>query len=528
MAQDTTTFTHADTLRGSNTPQRAWWDVTFYDLHVTVNPADSSMHGYNGITYRVTGASQEMQIDLQQPMEADSMVQDGQRLVFRRDGNAFFVTLVAPQAVGAQKMVTVYYHGRPHIAKKAPWDGGVVWAHDSLGHPWIATACQENGASLWWPNKDTQADEPDSQRIAITVPDSLMDVSNGRLRSMTHHPDGTATYEWFVQDPINNYDVAVNIGKYTNFSDEYAGEDGTLTLDFWPLAYHEAVAKKQFVQAKSMLQCFEGWFGPYPWYQDGYKLIETPFLGMEHQSGIAYGNHYQNGYRGRDLSQTGWGLRWDFIIVHESAHEWFGNSITSQDVADMWVHESFANYSEGLYTECLFGKPAGAAYVIGLRKNVANDRPVIGHYGVHEEGSGDMYYKGANMLHMMRQIIGNDSTWRAILRGMNQEFRHRIVTGAQVQAYINQKAGRDFGPVFRQYLTTTKIPVLEYKIRDSTVSYRWGNVVAGFDMPVRVVMAAGREMMLAPTEVWQTVVVRGVAKEVRVDENFFVTAKRVE
>ena len=531
--QDTTTFTHADTLRGSNTPQRAWWDVTFYDLHVTVNPADSSMRGYNGITYRVVQRAKVMQrvmqIDLQQPMHVDSIVQNGKRLSYRRDGDAFFVTLRAAQRVETHKTVTVYYHGKPHVAKKAPWDGGVVWAHDSLKHPWIATAVQEIGASAWWPNKDTQADEPDSQRIAITVPDSLMDVSNGRLRGTTHHADGTTTYEWFVQNPINNYDVAVNIGKYAHFSDLYQGEGGALTMDFWPLAYHLDTARVQFKQARSMLKCFEWWFGAYPWYQDGYKLVETPYLGMEHQSAVAYGNHYLQGYRGKDLSQTGWGMKWDFILVHESGHEWFGNNITSQDVADMWVHESFTNYAEGLYTECLFGKAAGAAYIIGLRHNIANDRPVIGHFGVHEEGSEDMYYKGSNMLHMMRQIVGDDSTWRRMLRGLNQTFRHQVVTGAQIEAYINRATGRDFGKVFEQYLTTTKIPVLAYQVHDSTVSYRWTNVVPGFDMPV-LVRLGGVPRWLTPTEVPQTMVVHGApgGGSVQVDKNFLVTARRVE
>jgi len=526
-AQDTATLTHADTLRGALTPQRTWWDVTFYDLHVAVHPADSSVSGYNGITYRVVGAVREMQIDLMTPLQVDSMIQDRERLVYRRDGDAFFVTLVAPQAVGHRKTITVYYHGKPRVAKKPPWDGGFIWAHDSLGHPWIATACQGIGASVWWPNKDTQADEPDSQRIAITVPDSLMDVSNGRLRSTTPNGDGTTTYEWFVEDPINNYDVAVNAGKYAHFSDTYAGLGGTLTMDFWPLAYHLDTAKVWFAQSKSMLRCFESWFGTYPWYRDGYKLVETPYLGMEHQSAVAYGNRYQNGYLGRDLSHTGWGLRWDFIIVHESAHEWFGNSITTQDIADMWVHEGFANYAEGLYTECLFGKSAGAAYVIGLRKNVANDQPIIAHYGVHEEGSGDMYYKGANMLHTIRQIIGNDTTWRHILRGLNQTFRHQIVTGQQVEDYINRMARRDFSKVFEQYLTTTKIPILEYKLRDSTLSYRWANVVPGFDMPVRVWL--GKDTLLTPTDMWKTAGVRlQRPEEFHVDENFFVTAKRVE
>jgi aminopeptidase N len=524
-------FTHADTLRGTITPERAWWDVTFYDLHVTISPADSSIRGWNGITYRVVSAARpELQIDLQVPLVMDSVVQNGHPLTYRRDGNAFFVTAATPEPVGSDQTVTAYYHGRPRVAQRPPWDGGFIWARDSLGHPWIATANQGLGASVWWPNKDTQADEPDSQRIAITVPDSMMDVSNGRLRSTTQHGnEGTTTYEWFVQSPINNYDVAVNIGAYAHLSDTYAGLQGPLTLDFWPLAYHRDTAAAQFKQATSMLRCFESWFGPYPWYVDGYKLIETPHLGMEHQSAIAYGNRYENGYRGIDLSGSGWGLRWDFIIVHESAHEWFGNNLTTADVADMWVHESFANYAEALYTECLFGTKAGAEYVRGNRARVLNDRPIVGHYGVNDEGSGDMYYKGGNMLHTIRQIIGNDSTWHGILRGLNTTYWHQIVTGRQIQEYISRQSGIDLSHVFEQYLNTTRIPEFEYATYGGKLRYRWGNVVSGFAMPIRVTVAPGRTVVLAPTTRWQSTPLPSEAgPEVQVDPNYFVTTSRVD
>jgi aminopeptidase N len=526
-AQEKTSFTHADTLRGSDTPQRRWWDVAFYDLHVAVNPADSAIRGYNGISYRVLRPAREMQIDLMVPLAVDSILQDGRKLAYRRDGNALFVALVAPQRAGDRKTITVHYHGRPRAAQHAPWDGGFVWTRDSLGAPYVATAVQGYGASGWWPTKDIQADEPDSQRVAITVPDPLVDVSNGRLRKVTHHPDRTTTFEWFVTNPINNYDVAVNAGRYAHFSDVYQGEGGPLTMDFWPLAYHVDAARRQFEQVRPMLQCFERWFGPFPWYEDGYKLVETPHLGMEHQSAVAYGNNYQNGYLGKDLSQSGWGLKWDFIIVHESAHEWWGNNITSKDIADMWVHESFANYAENLYTECQYGKEAGAAYVIGTRKKVANDSPVIGHYGVQNEGSGDMYYKGGNMLHTIRQIVGDDEKWRGILRGLNATFRHQTVTGAQVQQYISRQAGIDLSPVFAQYLTTTKIPVLEYRTSGGNIAYRWADVVPGFAMPVRV-SVAGSSVVLHPTTSWQTMPSTANGdSELRVDENYYVTSRQL-
>jgi aminopeptidase N len=522
-AQERHVYTHADTLRGALGPARAWWDVAFYDLHTRVNPADSSISGVSRITYRVLAPASVMQVDLQEPLAVDSAIQDGQRLTYRRDGNAYFVTLTAPQATGSTKTITVHYHGKPRVATHAPWDGGYVWTRDSLGNRWIATANQGLGASVWWPTKDTQADEPDSQRVAITIPDSIMDVSNGRLRSVTHNSDGTTTWEWFVTEPINNYDVAVNAARYAHIAGIYEGEQGPLTLDFYPLAYHADTARVQFEQARPMLACFEHWFGPYPWYKDGYKLVETPHLGMEHQSAVAYGNHYQNGYLGRDLSGTGLGLKWDFIIVHESAHEWFGNSLTSRDLADMWVHESFANYAEALYTECQQGKEAGASYVIGVRKNVRNDAPIVAPFGVNAEGSGDMYYKGGNMLHTIRQLVNDDEKWRSILRGLQATYRHQVVTGQQVRDYISQQSGMDLGKVFQQYLDTTKIPVLEYRVNGTQLSYRWADVVSGFDMPVRV-SVGGESRLLRPTDAWQSTTVPEGAT-LTVDRNFYVTPR---
>ncbi|HVS59100.1 MAG TPA: M1 family metallopeptidase, partial [Gemmatimonadaceae bacterium] len=501
-------FTHADTIRGSNTPERAWWDAAFYDLHVKVNPVDSSIAGYNAITYRVLKSVREMQIDLQMPLVIDSVVQDGTELSARRDGNAFFVRLITPQPIGAKKQISVYYHGKPVAAIRPPWDGGFIWARDSLARPWIATANEGLGASAWWPNKDIYSDEPDSQRIAITVPDSLIDVSNGRLRSTTRNADGTTTYEWFVVNPINNYDVAVNAGHYAHIGDLYQGERGKLTLDFYPLDYHADTAKKQFQQVKPMLQCFESWFGPFPWYEDGYKLVETPHLGMEHQSAVAYGNHYKNGYLGRDRSSTGHGLLWDFIIIHESAHEWFGNGITMKDAADMWIHESFATYAEGLFTECQQGKKAGAEYTIGQRKLIRNNEPIVGVYGVNHEGSLDMYDKGANMLHTIRQLVDDDARWRGIMRGLGKTFWHQTVSGKQIEDYLSSRSGINLSKVFDQYLRTTKVPTLEYKLQGSRFSYRWSNVVRGFAMPVKVTTSPGKLTWIRPTESWKTTTVK--------------------
>ena len=520
----------ADTLRGSyTTPGRSWWDVTFYDLHVAISPADSGVAGHNGITYRVLAPGREMQIDLMEPLAVDSMVQDGRAVQFRRDGNAFFAALTSPQPTGRHKTITVYYHGRPRLAKNPPWQGGFTWTTDSLGRPWVVTTDQGMGASVWWPNKDTQADEPDSQRVALTLPAPMVDVSNGRLRRTTRHADGTATYEWFVVNPINNYAIAVAGGSYAHYREVYHGLRGPLTLDFWPLDYDVANARRQFPQARSMLQCFEHWFGPYPWYEDGYKLIQVPNTGMEHQSAVSYGNWYQNGYRKRESSGTGLGLAWDFIIVHESAHEWFGNNITAKDNADMWVHESFANYAEGLYTECLFGKDAGARYIVGNRRGIRNDRPIVPAYGVNDQGSDDMYPKGGEMLHTIRQIVADDATWRRILQGLNRTFWHQTVTGQQVEAYIGARVGTDLRRVFDQYLRTTMVPTLEYRIAGDTLVYRWADVVPGFDMPLRVTLHWPEYTLIRPTESWQRIrVTLANPANFTVDQNFYVVPKQVD
>ena len=525
-AQATLPYDRADTLRGSIGPGRDWWDVTFYDLEVAVSPADSAIRGRTGIVFRVTGPGARMQVDLQQPLVVDSVVRGGRALEHRRDGDVVWVNVPAPRARGSLDTVTVHYHGRPRVAPNAPWDGGFVWTADSLGNRWVATANQGLGASVWWPTKDTQADEPDSQRIAITVPAPMVNVSNGRLRSVAASPDGGFTWEWFVRSPINNYNVTVNAGAYTHFGDTMEGEGGTLSLDYWPLAHHLEAARAQWAQTPSVVRCFERWFGPFPWYEDGLKLVETPHLGMEHQSAVAYGNGFMNGYRGTDLSGTGLGLEWDFIIVHELAHEWWGNSLTSADLADMWVHESFANYSEALYTECLGGKEAGARYARGVRDGIDNDRPIIPAFGVNAEGSGDMYNKGGTMLHTIRQLVDDDERWRGILRGLQSYFRRSIVTGRQVRDYMSREAGLDLEPVFRQYLQTTDIPVLEYERRGRLLRYRWTGVVPGFEMPVDVRLRAGACTRVTPTTEWNPARIEdGV--EFGVDHDFYVRVRPV-
>jgi aminopeptidase N len=497
-------FSREDTLRGSITPERAWWDVTYYHLDVRINVDQRRLDGSVLIQYRAVGDGTKMQIDLQPPLQIKDVLRGASKLPFEKiSNNVYIISLPEPLQKNATDSLRVYYGGNPVIAKNPPWEGGFQFSSDQRGNHFIATSCQGLGASVWWPNKDHSSDEPDSMRISVTVPDPLIDVSNGRLRKILKNADSTTTYDWFVSNPINNYGVNVNAARYVHFSDTLNGEKGVLDLDFYVLPENLEKAREQFKQAKLMLRAFEHWFGPYPFYEDGYKLVETPYLGMEHQSSVTYGNGYQNGYRGRDLSGTGWGLKWDFIIIHESGHEWFANNITYQDIADMWIHESFTNYSEALFTEYYFGTDAATDYVVGTRRDIRNDIPIIGVYNVNQRGSGDMYPKGGNMLHTIRHSLGDDSLFRQILRGMNVTFYHKTVTTKEIENYISQKSGIDFSKVFDQYLRTVKIPELQVYQSGRKLHYRWANVVEGFAMPIRVVHN-GREQLLHPTTSWQS------------------------
>lgn len=521
------TFTHADTIRGSITPERAWWDLTFYHLNVRPDPQDSTLIGSTKVIYKVLKPSQIIQIDLQEPLKISKAVQDGENLTFKRDGNAFFIDLKKKQQAGKSETIEIFYSGKPKLAKRPPWDGGVQWIPDGKGNTIISTSCQGLGASVWWPCKDHMYDEPDSMLISITVPKNMMDISNGKLRSTVDNADNTRTFNWFVNNPINNYGVNMNIANYVSWQENYKGEKGDLSLSYFVLPQNLEKAKEQFKQAPQMLKAFEHWFGPYPFYEDGYKLVEVPYLGMEHQSSVTYGNGYKMGYLGRDLSNTGWGLKWDFIIIHESGHEWFANNITYKDAADMWIHESFTNYSENLYTEYYFGKDAGAEYVIGTRDLIANDVPIIGPYGVNKEGSKDMYYKGGNMLHTIRQIVNDDEKWRQILRGLNKTFYHQTVDASQIENYMSEHSGRDISKIFDQYLRDTRIPVLEYSFGGKAIQYRWTNVVGDFDMPVKIKLGSGQEQFIFPTTNWKTMKIKD-EKTLNIDRNFYVQSRETK
>jgi aminopeptidase N len=497
------TFTKQDILKGSNTEFRNFWDVKKYDLSVEPDFEQKSIKGNNTISFEIIKdvTNPVFQIDLQQPMKADKIEGSLPIVNYKQEGDFILITTNKKFKKGEKYTINVLYSGKPTIAKNAPWDGGWVFTKDRNGNPWMSVADEGIGASIWLPTKDIWSDEPDNGIVMnIITPSNLVGVGNGRLTNQKTEGNKT-TYTWEVKNPINAYSIIPNIGKYVNFKDTYDGEKGKLDLDYWVLDYNLDKAKKQFQQVKPMLSAFEYWFGPYPFYEDSYKLVDSPYLGMEHQSNVAYGNGYQNGYRGKDLSGTGVGMKWDYIIIHESGHEWFANNITAKDQADMWIHESFTMYSEVLFTEKYLDKKSAETYIIGLRNTINNDIPIIGQYGVRNEGSGDMYPKGANMLHTIRQVINNDEKFRQILRGLNEDFYHQTVTTQQIEKYISSKSGIDFSTVFDQYLRTIKIPTLEYTQNGDTLKFRYADGVKNLKLPI--IINGGQT--INPTENWQTV-----------------------
>lgn len=529
LNQPRNTFTRADTLRGMLTPLRTAYDIHYYHLDIRLDMDRKFILGSNEFRFTATQDLKRLQFDLFENMKIRRVVYQGKNLPFKREFNAVFIDFPVTIKKGSRQRFTVYYEGHPTIAKQAPWDGGFVFSKDAAGKPWVGVAVQGFGASSWWPTKDHQADEVDSMLISVTVPKGLMDVSNGRLRSAEPMPGNQTRYNWFVSYPINNYNVTVNVADYAHFSDSsFVGARGRLSLDYFVLRENVEKARAHFsADVRPMLKCFEDWFGPYPFYRDGFKLIETPYLGMEHQSAVAYGNQYKKGYLGKDLSGTGLGMDWDYIIVHESGHEWFGNNITSKDLADMWIHEAFTMYSEGLFVECSKGKEAGARYIAGLRQSIENTSPVIGPYNVNKEGSGDMYNKGANMLQTIRAVIGNDQKWKQILRGLNSEFGLKTTTTAQVVDFFNKQTGLDLTGIFDQYLKYPAIPVLELQDRgDGTTAYRWKADVKNFWMPVRVrTEQSGAWKVIEAGTDWKTM--PGTAETLEADTlNYYIEISR--
>jgi aminopeptidase N len=526
-------FNRQDTLRGSNGQGRNWRDVQQYKLDVFIDTATRTISGSNTIQFKVLDKVKDsMQIDLQEPMILDSaIVQNDVKVNFTREGNVYWLDFTfAKYQPQEYNTITLFYHGKPREAVKPPWDGGFIWTKDSLGNPWISVACQGLGASSWWPCKDDQGDEPDLGTTThfVTNLNQLNLVSNG-VQSVAVVAPGTKetfAFNYSTYNPINTYNTTFYIGDYAHWVDTFQGKKGTLYLSYYPLKYNEIRAKEHFKQVKKMLEAFEYWFGPYPFYEDGYKIVEAPFLGMEHQSAIAYGNNYQMGYRGRDRSGSGVGLLFDFIIVHESGHEWFGNSITAADIADNWIHEGFTTYSETLFAEYWWGKEKAFAYTRGEWKNISNDRPVIGVYGVQDEGSGDKYDKASALVHTIRLLMNDDEKFRAMLHKMNDTFYHKQISSKQMEDFIIGYSGLSLGPIFNQYLRSTKLPELLIQRKERSIAYKWKNAVADFTLPITL-MIGTQKINIQPSGIWQKCSAN-TNEEVHIVESFLFHTRNID
>jgi aminopeptidase N len=509
-------FGRADSLRGNLSWFRTCYDVTKYDLDISVDLQNKAISGSNTISFNVLSDFNKMQIDLFANMKIDKIMYGQKELRYTREFNAVFISFPEKLDKGQKKEITVFYSGNPQVAKQPPWDGGFSWGKDPDNNDWVGVSCQGTGASLWWPCKDHQSDEPLEMWIRTSVPAGYMNVSNGRL--MKQSTSGQTTkYEWYVSNPINNYDVTLNIAKYAHFSDVYINPEykDTLSLDYYVLPAFKSKAEKQFEQVKPMMDCYYKMFGEYPFVKDGYKLVQTSYLGMEHQSAVAYGNNFKQGYLGSDLSGSGYGLKFDYIIIHESGHEWWGNSVTTNDIADMWVHEGFTQYAEALYVEHMWGHDAYLKYVNGLRSNIANDIPLIGHYHVNNEGSGDMYPKGALLIHTLRSVIDDDKLFFTILKEIQSKFKHKTINSSDIEEYFSSRTGLALQPFFDLYLRTTEIPVLDIRLAQAgtgvTVEYKWKTKeTRSFDMPVKVTLKKDEYAFIFPTTSWQTITIPGM------------------
>jgi aminopeptidase N len=492
--------TRKDSLQGGLRPERTCFDVQHYDLNIKINPDEKSITGYNEVTFKVVHNTKKIQLDLFDNMQVDSIVFNSQKLQYTREFNAVFIDFPSVLGAKSEHHLFFYYSGKPIIAKRAPWDGGFVYATDGQGKPWIGVACQGTGASLWYPVKDSQSDEPDNgATIKVAVPNGIMDVSNGRFLGSEDLKNGYTRWDWEVKSPINTYSINVNIGDYVHIHENYKGLD----LDYYVLRENEAKARIHFEEVKPMMDCFQSKFGPYPFATDGYKLVETPYLGMEHQSAVAYGNKYMKGYLGKDRSGTGIGSLFDYIIIHESGHEWFGNSITSKDTADMWIHEGFTTYTEAVYVECQYGYEKGQEYVNGLKKKVRNASPIIGEYGVNKEGSGDMYDKGSLFLNTLRHVVDNDAKWWKVLLKYSETFHHKIIDTKTVISFFNKETGMKLTPVFDQYLRHPQIPKLEMRMNKGKLQFKWTADESKFAMPIGVKIN-GKPARITPTTSWKT------------------------
>ncbi|MGA2196121.1 MAG: M1 family metallopeptidase [Bryobacteraceae bacterium] len=490
--------TRADILRGEYGRYRANNDLLFYHLDVRVDPEKKVIAGKNTIRFKMLKDDTRIQLDLFANLNVDKILMASTTLQYERELGAVFVDFPETLKTGRTYSIDFYYSGTPQTISRF---GGFTFGKDPAGRPWIYTACEGIGASLWWPNKDQWRDEVENMQLSVSIPNDLVDVSNGKFVRKTDLGDGYTRWDWMIHYPINNYDVSLNIGKYEHFADKL----GDLPLDFYALPEDLEKARKQFAQAKGMIEAYQHYFGEYPFKKDGYKLIEVPYSGMEHQTAVTYGNHFANGYLERDWTGVGISPRFDFIIIHESGHEWFGNAITAADVSDMWIHEGWTTYLECLYVEYRWGKEDGLKYTNAYKSKVRNQQPIITQRGVNREPPQDMYFKGALFLNTLRSVINDDKRWFALIHDVFQHFKYRNIMTEDMVAYFNQKTGMNLTPIFDQYLRHAALPVLELKFDEAagTVHYRWKADEPGFAMPIKV-GAKDNWQILQPTAEWKT------------------------
>jgi aminopeptidase N len=488
--------TRADILRGAYGRYRANNDLLSYRLDVRVDPQKKTIAGKNSIRFRMLKDDTRIQIDLYADLNVDKVLLGQTPLKYEREIDAVFIDFPSTLKSGREYSIDFYYSGSPREQGRF---GGMAFRADPAGNPWINTACEGEGSSVWWPSKDQWRDEPQEMWISVSIPDDLVDVSNGRFEGKTPRGDGYTRWDWHVQYPINSYDVSLNIGKYVHFGELYKD----MTLDFYVLPGSLDGAKRQFSQARGMLQAFEHYFGEYPFKKDGYKLVHVPYSGMEHQSAVTYGNRFANGYLERDWTGVGISTKFDFIIIHESGHEWFGNAVSAADVSDMWIHEGWTTYLEGLYVEYTFGKDDAFKYLNAYKSKVKNDQPIITQRGIHRTPSQDMYFKGALLLHTLRAVVDDDENWFKLLRDVYQHFKYQNILTEDLVRFVNEHLGQDLTPIFDQYLRRSALPTLElaFNPREATLAYRWLTDERAFAMPVDV-SGGGRSWRLHPTTDW--------------------------
>lgn len=507
-------FTHADTLMGMLSAFRTCYDVLFYHLDIQVLPETKSIKGSNTIRFKVINDFSVFQVDLFANMKIEKIVFHERELSYTREADAVFIKYPGILKKGSVEEIQIFYQGTPQLLDIQNSASGLIWYQDKNGKPWIESVSQGSGASVWWPCKDHLSDKPDSMRISVTVPKGLTDISNGKMLSKTELPGKLTRFEWYVSYPINSYNAVIYIGDYTHFSEEYFNGMDTLPINYYTMTYNKEKGMEFFMQVKPMLNLFERSFGPYPFKNDGFALVESPY-GMEHQGAVSMGAMYNppnsSKYDSAGLTNTLW---------HETAHEWWGNSVTCKDYADFWIHESFATYAEVFARKTFVGIQEAKNYTKNWKPD--NKEPIIGFYNVNDFHMGDMYSKGARMLITLQNLIKNDSLWFTILRSIQNTFKYQTVTTEDIVHAFNESTKSDYTYLFDQYLRYPAIPelLLRFSKEGSSlfVQYKWKSDVKEFKMPIQVTTSKNVYAFIFPTTEWKTVELKNMRdKDFRVD-----------